>query len=248
MQRTLCTTAAAALLASAAILASFEDAEARGRGSAGIHRMSGHSKHVNRAHFARSSIKRHGNARLRNANRPGMRQAAMKGAAMKQAAMKQAAGAIAKSSNRNYGLQKQQARIYRQMGMGTTPQANNTPPKTNAGSNQPQNNGKPGPVANGPKNLPKDHIIRQGKIPIWISKPVDWGITRVVPVYGPVKTVYDASDIKPKIEQTLENSALSNKLHEEKIKAEEEAAKARRDQGGGVFQPSGLHDPSLMDP
>jgi hypothetical protein len=246
MKRTLCTTAAAALLASVAIFASFEDAQARGfgrGGGAGIHRMGGRahlqSNHVNRAqHFARGSIRPHGNARLRNANRPGIR----------QAATKEAAGATARSSNLNYGPQNDQARVYRQMGMGNTPQANNTPPTTNGGSSQPQNNAKPGPVANGSKNLPKDHLIGQGKIPVWISKPVDWGITRVIPVYGPVKTVYETYQVKPKIEQTLENSALSNKLHEEKIKAEEEAAKARRDQGGGVFQPSGLHDPSLMDP
>jgi hypothetical protein len=81
MKRTLCTTGLAALLASVAIFASFDDAEARGRGGAGIHRMSARahlSKQVNRTHFARSSIKAHGNARLRNATKPGIRHAATK--------------------------------------------------------------------------------------------------------------------------------------------------------------------------
>src|SRR5436190_23890376 len=103
-----------------------------------------------------------------------------------------------------------QGRVY--ANVGNMPPANNTPP-TNGGSNQPPNTGKPGPIANGPKGLPKDHLVNQGKIPIWISKPVDWGITHVVPVYGPVKTVVNTyQNVKPKIEQTLQNSALSNKL------------------------------------
>jgi hypothetical protein len=243
MRTTLCTTAAVALLATAAIFASFEDAQARGfgRGGAGIHRMNArglHSNHVNRApRLARANVMPRGNARLRTANRPGIR----------QAPLKQMAGVPAASGRLNYGPQKQQPGVYRQMAPGNTPQANNTPPKMNGGSAQPQ--GNPGAVATGPQRLPKDHIVRQGSIPIWISKPLDSGITHFVPVYGPVKTTYDTyQNIKPKIQQTLQNSELSNKLHEEAIKAEEEAAKARKEQGGGVFQPSGLNDPSLMDP
>jgi len=264
MTSNLFTAAAAAFLASSAMLASVGDAEARGFGGAGgFHRM---SKAVGHSNIARGAAVHRGLA-AKASHIGHMQRGLQANKGLRAAQTMRHRGNLAQLSKRNNptlsrnALQnnnqtalnnrfaQNQAQGRRYADMGNMPPANNTPPRANGGPNQPQNNGNPGPIAKGSKGLPKDHLINKGHIPIWISKPVDVGVTYLVPVYGPAKSVVDTyRNVKPKIDQTLQNSALSNKLHDDAIKAAEEAAKARKDQGGGVFQPSGLNDPSLMDP
>ncbi len=290
MTRTLFTAAAATLLAGTAFLASFDDAEARGRAGDG-HRMSNsvrhagvarggiaranhgartnhvaraknaaRANHVSKGQHAGQSTRRGGNVgrvsprnnhQGPNANQLGNR----------QGPNQQAGGASTKTGNLSPGPRSNnetQGRVFRnEMGpmnnntnnntpQANNPQANNNTPQQNG--NMPQTTGKNGPLANGPMTKgSKTILINKGKIPWVIEKGIDFGITYAVPVYGPAKSIYNATTIKPKIEQTLENSALSQQLHDEKIKAEEEAAKARAEQGGGVFSPN-LNDPALMDP
>jgi hypothetical protein len=123
-------------------------------------------------------------------------------------------------------------KVFAQMGPGMSKGQNAQPPKAQ-NTPKPQNQPKP------TKTWKAKCLECYDRLPLWIRKPVDWGITRVVPVYGPVKTTTDAvRTLKPKIEQTLENSERSNELHNEAIKAAEEAIEARKEQGGGVFSPN----------
>jgi hypothetical protein len=76
-------------------------------------------------------------------------------------------------------------------------------------------------------------------VEFFTGEAVDQGIEHVVPVYGPIKTVYDTTEtLGPKINESLERSRQSNELHDENTRPAREAIDARREQGGGVFQPN----------
>jgi hypothetical protein len=125
-------------------------------------------------------------------------------------------------------------KTYREQ-MGPT---NNTTP-----TNQNANNPAPPPKTTTDKGI----LVKQGKLPWIVKKGIDVGITSVVPIYGPLKGIYDTgAKLGPGISQTLENSKRSQEQHEKDKAAEIEAGKARQEQGGG-FLGGGLNSID-MDP
>jgi hypothetical protein len=123
-------------------------------------------------------------------------------------------------------------RFYDQMGA-----TKNTSPTSQNPQIGPTNNTSPtSQTPKAPNPSSKWTLVGKGQLPWVVRQGIDAGITYVVPVYGPVKAIYDAgATLGPGIKQTLKNSEDSQKKREEDKAAEIEAGKARQDQGGGFL-------------